>query len=147
MNESNANPNIINEQIQNENQDQSTKLPALQRIVVIIQSLLHYRYKGSWIIIFNLCAQMFQIFGKIGFPLLRNMLQELGELRCMDQPIHPKELEHAIGCAIRFAGPKLVLDVISIDLPTSQIMTTAKLDKELQKVKIWLLILLKVKYF
>ena len=128
------------------NEQNQTPLPPLHRIVVVMQSLLHYRYKGSWVVIFGLCAQMFKIFGKSGFALLRNMLQELGELRCMNQPVHVKELEHAIGCAVRFAGPKNVLDVISIDLPTAQVTQTMKLDKALQRVKMWLLRLLKVKF-
>jgi len=119
------------------------KLPVLQRILILIESLLDFKYKNCWMYVYMLCEQVFRIFGENGFFLLGNVLTELSELRCMKQVLYKAHLEAAIAAAIRFCGVEHVLGIIPLNLPTVDTLRLITMDKAILKSNLWLLPLLR----
>eukprot|EP01084_Bolivina_argentea_P191332 328667_1 len=77
------------------------------------------------------------------FFLLCNILSELSEIRCMNEPIFITHLEDTISAAIKYCGPKNVLNVIPMNLPTNDTLQLITLDKAILKANLWILPLLK----
>lgn len=114
----------------------------LQSIIVMIEPLLGHKYRQCWMFVFDLCSKLFQIFQTIGFPLLTNILLEVSELRCLQQPVFVSHLEDVIAQSIRYSGVQ-VLDVIDLCLPTAQYMKNISMDNAILHAKLWMFPLLK----
>ena len=111
-----------------------SKLPILQRLTVLLEGLLDFKYKACWMFVFLLCRHLFRLLAEKGFFLLANILTELAELRCMDEPPYKAHLEEAIAAAIRYCGPQNVLSVISLNMPTADVLQLVSMDKAILKL-------------
>ncbi|CAF1474364.1 unnamed protein product, partial [Didymodactylos carnosus] len=107
----------------------------LSKLFVIIEQGLTYSYSSVWNFVLHLLKDMFDIIGKEQFNLCKNCLASLAGLRSTDDFSFMSELDATVGRSIRIFGPKLILDVIPLNL------TGTDADTKLEQS--WLLPLLR----
>lgn len=91
--------------------------PVLRRVVETMRKMLGYRYLGAWRHVLHLTAVLFQVAGKsrLAEEELANVVKTLGDLRDFhDFATYNRDVEYAIGAAIRAMGPRVVLNVLPL---------------------------------
>lgn len=88
----------------------------LRQIVSIIHKALSYQYLEAWHHVLHLIALLFQITGKSKLRELLDIVCSLGELRDSYNFTHNSDVEYAIGAAIRAMGPRVVLEVLPLQV-------------------------------
>lgn len=91
--------------------------PVLRQLVETMRKALGYRHLAAWRHVLHLTAVLFQVAGKLKLAELElaSVLESLDDLRDRhDFGGHNRDVEYAIGAAIRAMGPRLVLDVLPL---------------------------------
>eukprot|EP01083_Nonionella_stella_P226164 803438_1 len=122
----------------------------LERIVSTLRSLLGFRFKPAWFFVFRIFSSLFRVLGRTPgtSTFLGPVVADLGTLRDSDQ-LHEhirKEADEAIGHAIRYLGAKCVLEILPLNLPTSDSNLAQRgvsLNKAILSTRLWILPLLK----
>ncbi|XP_032675287.1 RRP12-like protein [Odontomachus brunneus] len=88
----------------------------LRQIVSMIHKALSYQYLEAWHHVLHLIALLFQITGRSKLQGLLDIVQSLGELRDSYNFAHNSDVEYAVGAAIRAMGPRVVLEVLPLQV-------------------------------
>lgn len=89
---------------------------ALCQIVSMIHKALSYQYLEAWHHVLHLIALLFQITGKSKLQGFLDIVRSLGELRDSYNFAHSSDVEYAVGAAIRAMGPRVVLEVLPLQV-------------------------------
>lgn len=93
----------------------------LRQIISLMHKALSYRYLEAWHYVFHLVALLFQVTGKSELPELVDVVRSLGELRDSHNFACNSDVEYAIGAAIRVMGPRVVLNVLPLQVNSETI--------------------------
>eukprot|EP00742_Colponemidia_sp_Colp-10_P007043 GILJ01007559.1.p1 GENE.GILJ01007559.1~~GILJ01007559.1.p1 ORF type:complete len:1269 (-),score=253.53 GILJ01007559.1:82-3888(-) len=88
----------------------------LHSVIVTFESLLQYRYKGTWNHVFGLLALLFRRLGRASQSLLSNLLAAMGALHSTSEAHYKSLLEDAVGAAVTAMGPKRFLEILPLSL-------------------------------
>ncbi|XP_059163286.1 RRP12-like protein [Physella acuta] len=92
----------------------NTTFTALQKVVKTLETGLSYQFHSMWSLVFQLWSTAFLVLGKIVPKMLLKCLTSMGDLRDTPHFSFKGEMDHAIGCAIKSMGPRMVLDAIPL---------------------------------
>lgn len=129
----------------NPNRDQSAKTP-LEEILVILESLMGYRYKAVWKKVFKILRETFLALPQSAYVLLVPLLQAMEALHASDEVEMKGPLEEAFGAALQTMGPALFLEILPLNLPTgqdAQEQDSESFNNQLARARTWLLPVLK----
>lgn len=88
--------------------------PVLKHVVETMHKTLSYRYLDAWRHVLHLTAVLFQITGRLKLEELANVVKTLGDLRDFHDFAYSRDVEYAIGAAIRAMGPQVVLNILPL---------------------------------
>ncbi|XP_041369339.1 RRP12-like protein [Gigantopelta aegis] len=88
----------------------------VHKIIKALESGLSYQFHSSWGLVLQLWAAVFQVFGKCCPGLLKKCLLSMADLRETPHFAYRRELDQAIGSAIRYMGPRHVLDAVPLNM-------------------------------
>ncbi|XP_061180059.1 RRP12-like protein isoform X1 [Saccostrea echinata] len=93
----------------------STNTP-LHKIVKALETGLGYQFHAAWGLVMQVFAVMFEVAGKECPALFKKSLLSIANLR--DSPRFPykAELDHAVGAAIKYLGPRQVLEAVPLNI-------------------------------
>ncbi|KAL8972005.1 MAG: hypothetical protein Q9183_000782 [Haloplaca sp. 2 TL-2023] len=106
----------------------------LEQITQTAVHLLTVRYQGAWMEVFNVEVALFEALRWRAYPLARDIVSTIGELRASDSFNGKKEADAVLGKAISAMGPEAVLEILPLNLAKS---------KKGQPGRAWLLPLLR----
>ncbi|XP_049862058.1 RRP12-like protein [Schistocerca gregaria] len=89
---------------------------ALAKAVSCAQAGLSYQYHDSWPHVMHLLGILYEVALEKDYKLFLPSLKILGDLRDSHQFSYSRELEYAVGKAIRSLGPRTVLSAIPLEL-------------------------------
>lgn len=101
-------PITSSEQLVNENRWK------LIKCFQVIESSLGYQYHSVWHQVLHVISKMFEVAGLHCSDMFTDCLKSLVELRDSYKFSYNNELEHAVGSAVRYMGPEVVLSIISL---------------------------------
>ncbi|XP_011864615.1 PREDICTED: RRP12-like protein isoform X2 [Vollenhovia emeryi] len=85
----------------------------LRHVVEAVHKTLSYRYLGAWRHVLRLTAVLLRVTGsKLPAEQLANVVRTLGDLRDVED--YARDVEYAVGAAIRAMGPRAVLDLLPL---------------------------------
>ncbi|KAL5020867.1 hypothetical protein ScPMuIL_000022 [Solemya velum] len=88
----------------------------LHKLVKALESGLSYQFHASWGLVLQLFAAFIEAVGKPCQKLFPKCLTSIAELR--ESPRFPfkGELDNALGCAVKFMGPRVVLEAVPLKI-------------------------------
>ncbi|XP_033220095.1 RRP12-like protein [Belonocnema kinseyi] len=86
----------------------------LTKTIHLIQEGMSYQYNGAWYHVLHLLSILFQIIGLNCKQELVEILSALADLRDSHKFIYNKEIEFAVGAAVKSMGPEIVLKTIPL---------------------------------
>ncbi|KAK3669430.1 pre-rRNA processing protein [Recurvomyces mirabilis] len=89
---------------------------ALERIAGTMQELLSVKYQTAWTEVFNVATAAFNALKWRAHPLLRGVLQTVGDLRSNDSFAGKKEADAVLSAAIHAMGPGDFLATLPLNL-------------------------------
>ncbi|CAB0020940.1 unnamed protein product, partial [Nesidiocoris tenuis] len=89
-------------------------LPYASEIIEIHHSLLSYQYFKSFNQVLHLITALFKTLGENYQNLLLPMVKTLAEFRESSESLFPKEIENAVGAAIRSLGPEVIIKALPL---------------------------------
>ena len=92
----------------------------LEKITQTAVNLLTVRYQGAWMEVFNVEAALFEALRWRAYPLARDVVNTIGELRASDFFNGKKEADVVLGKAISAMGPEAVLEILPLNLAKSE---------------------------
>ncbi|KAJ2725484.1 pre-rRNA processing protein [Coemansia sp. Benny D115] len=100
--------------------DDKLESDGVAKIVKSLTAGLSYRYRESWTLIMLLIAAMFQRLGKRAHPVMDSLLVEISNMRMEPEFELKNEADAVLGAAVRAIGPQLFLEVLPLNLSTTQ---------------------------
>ncbi|XP_067007465.2 RRP12-like protein [Anabrus simplex] len=88
----------------------------IEKVITTVTAGLQYQYHSAWQHVLHLLAVLFEAAGETCLQLFKPCLKTLGELRDSEQFSYRKELEFAVGKAVRVMGPEAVLSLIPLQI-------------------------------
>ncbi|KAI4125060.1 MAG: hypothetical protein LQ338_004482 [Usnochroma carphineum] len=92
----------------------------LERLARAAEDLLSVKYQAAWMEVFHVQSALFGALRWRAAPLARNIIKAIGELRASESFNGKKEADAVLGKAIQSVGPEAVLDILPLNLSTSQ---------------------------
>lgn len=86
----------------------------LMKCFQVIESGLGYQYHNVWHQVLHVIGKMFEVAGLHCSDMFIDCLKSLVELRDSYKFSYNNELEHAVGAAVRYMGPEVVLNIVSL---------------------------------
>ncbi|KAL8748245.1 MAG: hypothetical protein Q9184_007472 [Pyrenodesmia sp. 2 TL-2023] len=92
----------------------------LERLAQAAEDLLNVKYQAAWMEVFHVQSAFFEALRWRAIPLARNIVTVIGGLRASQSFNGKKEADAVLGKAIQSMGPEAVLDILPLNLRTSQ---------------------------
>ncbi|KAL8873369.1 MAG: hypothetical protein Q9174_001154 [Haloplaca sp. 1 TL-2023] len=92
----------------------------LEKLTQTAVNLLTVRYQGAWMEVFNVEAALFEALKWRAYPLARDVIKTIGELRASGSFNGKKEADAVLGKAILAVGPEAVLEILPLNLAKAQ---------------------------
>ena len=89
---------------------------ALEAIGRTLQDLLSVKYQSAWMEVFNVLTAAFEVLRWRSFPLLKSVVQSVGDLRSNESFAGKKEADAVLSAAIHAMGPDNLLSVLPLNL-------------------------------
>uniref|UniRef100_A0A4W3ISL2 Ribosomal RNA processing 12 homolog n=1 Tax=Callorhinchus milii TaxID=7868 RepID=A0A4W3ISL2_CALMI len=86
------------------------------RMFRVVEEGLTYRFHGSWAFVLQLLGTFIQVVGKPAFPIVKQCLQSLCDLRSTAHFAYTGELDRTVGAAVESMGPEAVLQAIPLQI-------------------------------
>ncbi|KAL8730322.1 MAG: hypothetical protein Q9181_004709, partial [Wetmoreana brouardii] len=106
----------------------------LENLAQAAEDLLSVRYQAAWMEVFHVQVTLLEALRWRAYPLARNIVNTIGELRASDSFNGKNEADAVLGRAIQSMGPQAVLEILPLNLARS---------KKGQPGRAWLLPLLR----
>ncbi|XP_041066217.1 RRP12-like protein [Carcharodon carcharias] len=81
-----------------------------------VEDGLAYRFYSSWAFVLQVLGTFFEVIGAQAYPVMKQCLQALSDLRETPHFPHTGELERAVGMAVESMGPEAVLQAIPLQI-------------------------------
>ncbi|KAK1815311.1 pre-rRNA processing protein [Friedmanniomyces endolithicus] len=88
----------------------------LERLAGTLRELLSVKYQTAWMEVFNVMTAAFDVLKWSSYPLLKGVVQTVGDLRSNDSFAGKKEAGTVLSAAIRAMGPDKLLAVLPLNL-------------------------------
>ncbi|KAL9593360.1 MAG: hypothetical protein Q9179_005924 [Wetmoreana sp. 5 TL-2023] len=92
----------------------------LGKLAQTAEDLLSVRYQAAWMEVFHIQAALLEVLKWRAYPLARNIVNTIGELRASDSFNGKKEADAVLGKAIQSMGPQAVLEILPLNLARSK---------------------------
>lgn len=102
-----ADPSVLDEKV-------------LEKLARAAEDLLSVKYQAAWMEVFHVESAFFEAFRWRAIPSARNIVTAIGELRASESFNGKKEAHAVLGKAIESMGPEAVLEILPLNLRTSQ---------------------------
>ncbi|CAC5426030.1 RRP12 [Mytilus coruscus] len=88
----------------------------IHKMVKAVESGLSYQFHSVWGLVLQIYTVFFEVLGKQCPKLFKKSLQSIVDLRDSPRFAYKAELDHAIGCAVRYMGPRQVLEAVPLNI-------------------------------
>ncbi|XP_060076895.1 RRP12-like protein [Ylistrum balloti] len=88
----------------------------IHKLVCAMDSGLTYQFHASWGHVLNIFSIFFEVFGKQCPHLFKKSLSSIASLRDSPRFAYKAELDHAFGCAVKYMGPRQVLQAVPLNI-------------------------------
>ncbi|KAI4141680.1 MAG: hypothetical protein L6R39_005231, partial [Caloplaca ligustica] len=92
----------------------------LEKLARAAEELLSVKYQAAWMEVFQVQSAFLEALRWRAFPLARNIVASIGDLRASDSFNGKKEADAVLGKAIQSMGPAAVLEILPLNLRTPQ---------------------------
>lgn len=92
----------------------------LERLARVAEDLLSVKYQAAWMEVFHVQSAFFEALRWRAIPLARNIVTAIGGLRASESFNGKMEADAVLGKAIESMGPEAVLEILPLNLRTSQ---------------------------
>ncbi|KAL4231185.1 pre-rRNA processing protein [Mactra antiquata] len=89
---------------------------SVHKIIKVMESGLGYQFHASWGLVLQIFAVLFESLGKYSSGAFKVSLVTIADLRDSVRFPYKGELDHAIGCAVKSMGPRVVLSTIPLQI-------------------------------
>ncbi|OWF35995.1 RRP12-like protein [Mizuhopecten yessoensis] len=88
----------------------------IHKLVRAVDTGLSYQFHASWGHVLNIFSIFFEVFGKQCPQLFKKSLPSIASLRDSPRFAYKAELDHTFGCAVKYMGPRQVLQVVPLNI-------------------------------
>ncbi|XP_069140254.1 RRP12-like protein [Argopecten irradians] len=88
----------------------------VHKLVRAVDSGLSYQFHASWGHVLNIFSIFFEVFGKQCPQLFKKSMSSIASLRDSPRFAYKAELDHAFGCAVKYMGPRQVLQAVPLNI-------------------------------
>ncbi|GCC34024.1 hypothetical protein chiPu_0012497 [Chiloscyllium punctatum] len=81
-----------------------------------VEDGLTYRFHASWAFVLQVLSTFFEVIGKQAYPVMKQCVQTLCDLRETPYFAHTKELDRTVGMAVECMGPESVLQAVPLQI-------------------------------
>uniref|UniRef100_UPI00398EC288 RRP12-like protein n=1 Tax=Pristiophorus japonicus TaxID=55135 RepID=UPI00398EC288 len=82
----------------------------------VVEDGLAYRFYAAWAFVLQVLGTFFEVIGSQAYPVMKQCLQALCDLRATPHFPYIGELEQAVGIAVESMGPEAVLQAIPLQI-------------------------------